>query len=44
MGNDLAGLKSLNTENLTLEEIKRIQEVLAIAQKNKMDKVRKTFE
>ena len=40
MGNDLAGLKSLNTENLTLEEIKRIQKVPATAEKKKMEESR----
>ena len=37
----MADLENLSADNLTLKEIKRIQKVLAIAQKNKIDKVRK---
>ena len=40
MENDMAGLEDLTAEDLTLEEIKRIQEVLATAEKKKMEESR----
>ena len=40
MENDMADLENLSADNLTLEEIKRIQEVLATAEKKKMEESR----
>ena len=40
MENNMTDLRNLSTDSLTLEEIKRIQEVLATAEKAKMEESR----
>ena len=40
MENDMADLEKFSTDNLTLEEIKKLQEKLATAEKKKMEESR----
>ena len=40
MENDMADLENVTAEDLTLEEIQKLQEVLATAEKKKMEESR----